>query len=89
MRQLYHIPSAVIRTVVRQRVQKGMVLTMTKRLMNIEELCDYVGMGKSYTFKWAKEHGLARKIGRRTLYDKVLVDKLIDDLNKEGENNHA
>ncbi len=66
-----------------------MVLTMTKRLMNIEELCEYVGMGKSYTFKWAKEHGLARKIGRRTLYDKVLVDELIDGMNKEGENNHA
>lgn len=62
---------------------------MTKRLMNIEELCEYVGMGKSYTFKWEKAQGLARKIGRRTLYDKVLVDKLIDDLNKEGENNHA
>lgn len=66
-----------------------MVLTMTKRLMNIEELCEYVGMGKSYTFKWAKEHGLARKIGRRTLYDKVLVDELIDGMNKEGEVNHA
>lgn len=89
MRQLYHIPSAVIRTVARLRVQKGMVLTMTKRLMNIEELCEYVGMGKSYTFKWAKEHGLARKIGRRTLYVKVLVDELIDGMNKEGENNHA
>ena len=89
MRQLYHIPSAVIRTVARLRVQKGMVLTMTKRLMNIEELCEYVGMGKSYTFKWAKEHGLARKFGRRTLYDKVLVDELIDGMNKEGENNHA
>lgn len=66
-----------------------MVLTMTKRLMNIEELCEYVGMRKSYTFKWAKEHGLARKSGRRTLYDKVLVDELIDGMNKEGENNHA
>lgn len=66
-----------------------MVFTMTKRMMNIEELCEYIGMGKTYTSKWAKEHGLARKIGRRILYDKVLVDKLIDDLNKEGENNHA
>lgn len=66
-----------------------MVFTMTKRMMNIEELYEYIGMGKTYTSKWAKEHGLARKIGRRTLYDKVLVDKLIDDLNKEGENNHA
>lgn len=66
-----------------------MVFTMSKRMMNIEELCEYISMGKTYTAKWAKEHGLAVKIGRRTLYDKVLVDKLIDDLNKEGENNHA
>lgn len=66
-----------------------MVFTMPKRMMNIEELCEYIGMGKTYTSKWAKEHGLTVKIGRRTLYDKVLVDKLIDDLNKEGENNHA
>ena len=62
---------------------------MTKRMMNIEELCEYIGMGKTYTSKWAKEHGLARKIGCRTLYDKVLVDELIDGMNKEGENNHA
>lgn len=66
-----------------------MVFTMTKRMMNIEELCEYIGMGKTYTSKWTKEHGLARKIGRRTLYDKVLVDELIDGMNKEGENNHA
>ena len=66
-----------------------MVFTMAKRMMNIEELCEYIGMGKTYTSKWAKEHGLARKIGRRTLYDKVLVDELIDGMNKEGENNHA
>uniref|UniRef100_UPI003FF0DB2B helix-turn-helix domain-containing protein n=1 Tax=Dialister sp. TaxID=1955814 RepID=UPI003FF0DB2B len=58
-------------------------------MMNIEELCEYIGMGKTYTSKWAKEHGLARKIGRRTLYDKVLVDELIDGMNKEGENSHA
>lgn len=66
-----------------------MVFTMTKRMMNIEELCEYIGMGKTCTSKWAKEHGLARKIGRRTLYDKVLVDELIDGMNKEGEGNHA
>lgn len=66
-----------------------MVFTMTKRMINIEELCEYIGMGKTYTSKWAKEHGLARKIGRRTLYDKVLVDELIDGMNKEGEGNHA
>lgn len=66
-----------------------MVFTMTKRMMNIEELCEYIGMGKTYTSKWAKEHGLARKIGRRTLYDKVLVDELIDGMNKEGEGNHT
>lgn len=66
-----------------------MVFTMTKRMMNIEELCEYIGMGKTYTSKWAKKHGLARKIGRRTLYDKVLVDELIDGMNKEGEGNHA
>ena len=48
-----------------------------RRLMSIEQASIYIGLGKSSAQKYLKKIGAALKIGRRTLYDKVIIDKAI------------
>jgi hypothetical protein len=50
-----------------------------KRLLNKSEFCNYIGLGHTKAEKWAIEHGVVRHIGRRVLYDRVAVDKAIDE----------
>ena len=51
-----------------------------KRLLNVNELCEYIGMGKTRTIAWGKAIGAEKRIGRRLLFDRVIVDKAIDEL---------
>ncbi len=51
-----------------------------KRLMNVSELCEYISMGKSRAVTWGKAIGAEKRIGRRLLFDRVIVDKAIDEL---------
>lgn len=51
-----------------------------KRLLSKSELCNYIGLGHTKAEKWAIEHGVVRHIGRRVLYDRMAVDKAIDEL---------
>lgn len=48
-----------------------------KRLLNVQELCIYISMGKCNAVKWAKGIGAERRIGRRILFDKWVIDKAI------------
>lgn len=50
-----------------------------KRLLNRAELCTYIGMGHVRAEEWAREHGALKRIGRRVLYDRVAIDKAIDE----------
>lgn len=50
-----------------------------KRLLNVKELCTYIGMGHTRAEAWAREHGALKRIGRRVLYDRVAIDKAIDE----------
>lgn len=54
-----------------------------KRLLNIRELIDYTGLGESKAKLWAREIGAAKKIGRRTVYDRKIIDKCIDELARQ------
>ncbi len=53
---------------------------MTKRLLNLREYLDYVGMGRTKGTEWAKEIGAMKHIGRRAFFDKVIIDKVLDEL---------
>lgn len=53
------------------------------RLLSISELTHYTGLGTSKAREWAKEIGAVRKIGRRVLYDKRIIDAALDG--QEGE----
>lgn len=54
-----------------------------KRLISINEAMVYLGVGRSSALKFLDDIGAKRKIGRRTLYDKVIIDQ---HFNKEGAN---
>lgn len=56
-----------------------------KRLLNVKELCAYIGMGHTRAEAWAREHGALKRIGRRVLYDRVAIDKAIDSLSCDNE----
>ncbi|MDO4491893.1 MAG: DUF6462 family protein [Lachnospiraceae bacterium] len=50
------------------------------RLMDITQLCAYIGLGQVTARKFAADCGAVMKIGRRCLYDKVIIDKYIDGM---------
>ena len=53
------------------------------RMIGTPELCLYIGMGQTAARKFGLECGAARKIGRRTLYDRNIIDKALDELANE------
>lgn len=66
-----------------------------KRLLNTKELCNYIGMGESRGVEWAKGIGAAKRIGRRLLFDRYIIDKALDENNeytrdgkKKGDMDH-
>ena len=61
----------------------GSALFPNKRLLNIRELMDYTGLGESKAKRWAREIGAYKKIGRRTVYDRTIIDKSIDELARQ------
>ncbi|WP_288780523.1 polyprenyl synthetase solanesyl diphosphate synthase [uncultured Dialister sp.] len=54
-----------------------------KRLLNRAELCAYIGMGHSRAEAWAKQNGACKHIGRRVLYDRVIIDRVLDAMPPE------
>lgn len=50
-------------------------LPLQKRLLSITEATVYLGIGRSTALKYLERIGAKRKIGRRTLYDKAVIDE--------------
>ena len=48
------------------------------RLMNTKEVCSYLNLGLNRGVEFAKSIGAERKIGRRCLYDKAVIDRYFD-----------
>lgn len=48
---------------------------LQKRLLSITEATVYLGIGRSSALKYLAEIGAKRKIGRRALYDKAVIDE--------------
>ena len=56
-----------------------------KRMLNAEEASTYIGMGISRTRQLMSEVGAKRVLGRRVVYDKVIIDKWLDSMaDQEG-----
>lgn len=56
------------------------VLYPNKRLLNTKELMNYTGLGESKARQWAAKIGCMKKIGRRTVYDREIIDNAINGL---------
>ena len=50
------------------------------RLIGINELASYLGIGRNSAIRFGEESGAVRRIGRRTLYDRRIIDRAIDQL---------
>ena len=60
-----------------QRVKAKEVET---RMLDVNALCTYISMGKTRATEFGEKCGAKRKMGKRTLYDKRIIDKALDDL---------
>ncbi len=55
------------------------------RLMNTKEVCSYLNLGLNRGVEFAKSIGAERKIGRRSLYDKAVIDRYFDKQMEEAK----
>lgn len=51
-----------------------------KRMLSVTEAQAYTGLGATYLRKWAAEVGALKKIGKRVLIDKHVLDAVIDTI---------
>ncbi len=51
-----------------------------KRLLTEREATAYVGQGTTRAREWFKKIGARRNFGRRVLYDKVVIDRALDEM---------
>lgn len=51
-----------------------------KRLLNIKEVCTYIGIGQTQARKVMQKIGAVRRFGRRILYDKIVIDTYLDSM---------
>lgn len=50
-----------------------------KRLLDANEVCYYLSLGRNRGIDFAKSIGAEVKIGRRSLYDRVKIDHYLDE----------
>lgn len=51
-----------------------------KRLLTLEEFIHYTSLGRVKGRAWAKEIGALKHIGRRVYFDRVVIDKVLDEI---------
>ncbi|MGI6095026.1 MAG: polyprenyl synthetase solanesyl diphosphate synthase [Lachnospiraceae bacterium] len=49
-----------------------------RRLLDATGVCVYLSLGRNRGIEFAKSIGAERKIGRRCLYDKKVIDEALD-----------
>lgn len=58
--------------------RKNVSVVSEKRLLDANEVCMYLSLGRNRGIEFARAIGAERKIGRRSLYDKVVIDRYLD-----------
>lgn len=58
--------------------RKNISVVSEKRLLDANEVCMYLSLGRNRGVEFARSIGAERKIGRRSLYDKVVIDRYFD-----------
>lgn len=52
------------------------------RMLDVNALCEYISMGKTRATEFGEKCGAKRKMGKRTLYDKRIIDRALDELDE-------
>ena len=55
------------------------------RMLHADQAQRYTGMGRTAFRKWADSIGATRKFGGSVRFDKVVIDKALDQLANEGK----
>ena len=55
----------------------------TARLLDLNELQIYVGLGRNKAIEWGKSIKADVHIGRRVLYDKSVIDRALDKMGRD------
>ena len=63
----------------KERIPRMESVLSEKRLLDSVEVCTYLSLGRCKGIDFAKQIGAERKIGRRVLYDRHVIDKYFDD----------
>ena len=58
--------------------RKNISVVSEKRVLDANEVCMYLSLGRNRGVEFARSIGAERKIGRRSLYDKVVIDRYFD-----------
>ena len=58
--------------------RKNISMVSEKRLIDANEVCMYLSLGRNRGVEFARSIGAERKIGRRSLYDKAVIDRYLD-----------
>lgn len=51
-----------------------------KRMLSVDEASFYTGMGRNTCREWLREIGAIRKIGRRVICDRKVIDAALDNM---------
>lgn len=54
-----------------------------KRLLDANDLCIYLSLGRNRAMEFGRRIGAEVKIGKRTLFDKMVIDQYFDSRAKE------
>lgn len=53
------------------------------RMLDVKQLAYYMGIGLTNTRLIGEKTGALKRIGRRILFDRVIIDKYLDELTEE------
>jgi predicted DNA-binding transcriptional regulator AlpA len=63
----------------REREKHLNASTIEKRLLDANEVCTYLSLGKNRGIEFAKKIGSEIKVGRRSLFDKSKIDQYLNE----------
>lgn len=55
------------------------------RLLKLPAACQYTSMGRNKFLKWADEVGCVKRYGGSVFYDKLIIDRAIDQMTTKTE----
>lgn len=62
-----------------RKPESNLLNPVEQRMFSINEAAIYLGIGRSTAIQFLQEIGAKRKIGKRALYDKNIIDEYLNN----------